>query len=258
MSLLTQVANQQEELAPETDSLGYSGPIESGVYPITVSMAYLEEASSGALGLVTHLVVEMEGGRTQDIRQTEYITSGASKGKKKYYTKDGVNMPLPGYKWGNSLCRLAAEGQEIDTFPTELKMINIYDYDQKKEVPQEREVLVGLLGKKALGAVLHTIEDKNIKDGNGNYVASGDTREFNKVDKFFHIGNRKTVAEILAQNGSETGAHIEAWIEKWAGVVKDTSTKTAPTASPATAGFGTAPAAGSAAPQPTESMFAVN
>ncbi len=252
MSLLAGLATQNDVLETEKDSVGFSGPIDSALYPLEVTMAYLIKSAKGALGLVTHFKATMPDGGSRDLRQTEYVTSGDAKGNKKFYVKDGQNFPLPGYSWGNSLCLLAG-GAPLDTFETAAKDIKVWDSATKAEVIQTKEVLVGLIGKTVLAGVLRQTVDKNVKDAQGNYVPSGETRDENLIDKFFHPTNRKTVAEILAQDGAESGVFVETWADKFTDSNKDLSTKGA--VAPVAAGNSFGEQTAAAAPQVTDSLF---
>ena len=107
--------------------------------------------------------VDNLGGASGPIKQTEYVTSGDAKGNKKFYVRDGKNYPLPGYSWGNNLCLLGA-GVSIDAIETAIKTVKVYNYDAKAEIPEEKEVLVGLLGKTVLAGIQYQIQNKTAKD----------------------------------------------------------------------------------------------
>jgi len=231
----------------DVDSVGpSSGPVPSALYPGTISMAYYHKADSGALAVVVHL--KSEDGR--DIRNTVYVTSGDAKGNHNYYEKDGQKKYLPGFSLINGMCLLTT-GKELGDLVPEEKTIKIYDFKERKEVNTAVPVLTELLGKPVIAGVLRQIEDKNVKNDQGVYVPSGETRVINEIDKFFKADNKLTTAEILA--GATDPGFYATWGEKWNGVDKDRSTKgvTPPAA-------GAAPAAGGAAPKPTTSLFATS
>lgn len=65
MSLLKALVSD-ESIAQEKDSLGGNGPLESGLYPMTIAMAHINKATGGALGLVLSLKTEDK----REVRQT--------------------------------------------------------------------------------------------------------------------------------------------------------------------------------------------
>src|SRR5690606_22739631 len=98
---------------------------------------------------------------------------------------------------------------------------NLYDYEQKKELPKSVPMLTDLLGQKIALGILKQLENKNVKQGD-DYVASAETREINVVDKVFHPEVKLTVAE--ARNGQETAKFWDAWKERNQGQVRDKRT----------------------------------
>lgn len=204
---------------------------ESGVYKAQVKMVYLDQAKSGAVSF--NIILTNEEGK--ELREAMYIKSGNAKGNKTYYEKDGKQYPLPGYATANSMC-VAATGKALPECmeSIEKKMVNIYNADQKKEVPTERPVVMSLLNQTVTVAVHEVVEDKNIKNAAGEYVPSGETRSRNEC-KFFGDAAGRTAEEI--QNGAEP-AKFKQWAEKNAGKKVDrskgaTGGAAAPTAAPA-------------------------
>lgn len=258
MSLLASLTTQ-DDIAAEKDTLGGGSRIrESGIYKFAVALAYLQKSKEdankgGALGLF--LVLKDQAG---EYKPTIYLTSGKDKGCKNYYEdKDGKKNYLPGFNLGNSLALLTT-GKEISQLDTEDKVVNIYNYDAKADVPTKVACVTEIMGKEIYAAVLKRITDKNVKDASGAYVPSGETREENEIDKFFCAidgFDKLTSAEIKAKRG---GAELPEktfyaqWQEKNAGKVIDKSTKGAGTpGAPAGAAKAATPAAG----KPTNSLF---
>lgn len=245
MSLLANLTTSND-IADEKDNLGGGNRVrESGLYPMTIALAYLTKSKGGALALNLELKDD-----TGSIKQQLWMTSGTEKGCKNYYEKDGEKHYLPGFLQANAICLLSI-GKEIATLDTEVKVVNLYNYDTKAEVPTKVDMLVDLIGQPILVGLLKQTVDKNVKDAAGNYVASGETREENEIDKIFRASDRMTTAEIRAQ--ATEAAFAAKWEEKWAGKTKDKSTKAAGTAgAPKAAG---APAAAGAGNKPTNSLF---
>lgn len=244
MSLLANLSTD-ESIADEKDSVGGGGPVDSGIYPCVISMAHVIKSAGGATGLVLTLKTE----DAKEIRQTLWMTSGTAKGGKNYYEKDGQKHYLPGFTQANSLCLLAA-GKEISAMDTETKVINMYSFEAKAEVPTKAEVLMDLLGKEIIvGIIKQTVDKTKKNDATGAYEATGEVREENEVDKFFRAKDRMTTAEIRAQ--AEEPVFIDTWEQKWAGKVKDRA-KGAAAGLPGVPKLGGAPGASK---KPTTSLF---
>lgn len=243
MSLLTSLSTDSN-ITEEKDSIGSSGPLDSGVYQATISLAYVTKSAGGAMGMVLNLKTDSN----REIRQTLWMTSGTAKGGKNYYEKDGEKFYLPGFNHANSLALLTC-GKEIATLDTETKVVNVYSAEAKSEVPTKVEMVMDLLGKEILVGLLRQTVDKTKKNDAGIYEATGETRDENEIDKLFRVKDRMTVAEIRAQ--AETATFIDTWDTKHTGKTRDKSKGVSGTA-------GAPKAAGSpaAAKKPSTSLFA--
>ena len=190
---------------------------ESGVYDTTVKMVYLNQAASEAQSF--NIILENSEGK--ELRESFWIRSGKTKGKKVYYDKDGKQFPLPGYSLANSLC-VAATGESlakcIDS--AEKKTINVWNSELKKEAPTERPVIMCLVNKPVKVAVHQVIEDKQAKNDKGEYVPTGASRTVNQC-KFFGNAEGKTAEEIA---NKEPAARFDKWAQKNTGTVIDKST----------------------------------
>lgn len=245
MSLLSNLASEAG-IADESDFIGSSGPLESGLYPASIAMAYVSKSAGGAMGLV--LTLKVSG---RDVKQTLWMTSGTAKGGKNYYEKDGVKNYLPGFNHANSLALLTV-GKEISALDTETKVVKVYSPEAKAEVPTKVECLTDLLGKEILVGLIKQIVPKQVKNAQGVYVPTGETREENEIDKLFRAKDRLTTAEIRGQ--ATEAAFADAWDAKWSGKTKDRAKGVV-----AQAGTAGAPAGANGAshsPKPTTSLFA--
>lgn len=229
----------------EKDILGGGGALDSGLYDLTIKVAYVTTSSGGALALNT--VFDYNG---KEVRQQFWMTSGNDKGNKNTYTKDGKEFYLPGFISANSLALLTV-GKEISQLDLEEKTIKLYDFEAKGEVPTKVQVFTELTGQTITAGVQKQTVDKNIDsgqvDGNGRkiYVPSGETRDINEVVKFFRADDGLTVPEIEAQ---VTEAKFKNdWDAKYTG---KTINKAKGSKDGVTAG---APSAGA---KPTKSLFA--
>lgn len=195
------------------DRLGGGGVLDSDLYTGTVKLAYAGKAASGAQSVT--VVIDF-GGR--EYREAFWITNKA--GQNFYADKNDPKkkQPLPGFTSVDDLCLLTT-GLPLEDQDVEDKVIKIYDFEQKKDLPTNVPVLVQVIGKPISAAILKQVVDKQKKDDRGEYRNTGETREENIVDKFFHADSARTVSEI--RDGKETGIFAGRWVEKNKGTVRN-------------------------------------
>ena len=213
------MSNMFEDLSTEgleesTDVLGGGGPLESGAYDSVIKMAYVTEAASEARAI--NLVLDV-GGR--DYWETIYVTSGKAKGKKNYYERDGKKYPLPGFTTVNDLCLLAT-GKDLAKQDIEEKVVNVYDFDARKEVPTKVPVITSIIGEKVKVGIVKIRENKSKKnESTGAYEPTSEERLINEISKVFHHETNKTVSEYI--NKTEEATFFGKWMEKHNGVLTD-------------------------------------
>lgn len=222
MSFLSQIQQPTANVAEEKDTLGGGfSLLDSDIYLSTIKSAYLSKATSGAMAL--NLEVTTEQG--QNHSETLYFTNKA--GSVTYKNKNGEENYLPSYITADAIALFTTQKPLVEQ-TEEAKVINVYNFDQKKEVPTQVPMLVDMLGKQVNLAILKQVVDKVQKDSSGKYVPTGETKEENVISKVFHPTNLKTTVEIKAQKDAE---FHEAWLSKYKGQVVDkTSKKPATTA----------------------------
>ena len=239
---------KSEGLEDSQDRLGGFAPLESGVYDGVIKAMYGGTSTGGSTSVT--LIADFGG---KEYKETFYVTN--KKGENFFFNKDDKTkkVPLPGFTVVDDIC-LIATGEALFQQETEDKVIGIYDYDQKKEVPTTVPMMTALLGQKVSLGILKIIENKNEKSGD-EYVPTAATRELNNVDKVFHPELNLTVAE--ARNGVDAAdaKFKDAWTERNKGVTRDKRTikdGEAGSATRPTRAAGAAPAAGAT---PTKSLF---
>lgn len=212
-----------EDINNETDNLGGGGPLETGVYRSTITMAYLNKSKGGALGLNLHFKTDAN----QEFRQTLWVTSGDAKGNKNYYeNQQGEKNYLPGFIHADAICMLTL-GHGLADMDTEEKVVNVYSPEAKAEVPTKVQVLVDLLGKEVLVGLQKQEVDKRAKnEATGKYEATGEIRMENEIDKIFCARDGfegMTTSEIRAK--ATEASFIARWKDKWEGKTRDRTTK---------------------------------
>lgn len=217
------------EIIDDGDRLGGSSILESGVYLFTINEAYIGEANSGAKCM--NLVLETAD--KQILRSQQWMTSGKSKGCKAFYIVQatGDKHYLPGYVIAKNISMLVADGKSPNNLVIETRQIMKYDAEAKKEVPTSVPMCIELIGKQILGAVTKTLVDKTKKSGTVDasgkevYIPTGETRYKNDLVKVFRPRDKKTVTEILAQDGAPEGVFIAKWKERFDGKTEDKTSK---------------------------------
>ena len=229
----------QADIKGPVDSVGGGFNIESGVYSAVVDMAYLDMSKGGAYSL--NLTLKTEDGKT--LREQLWMTGGTEKGQLNYYLdKDGKKQYLPGFNIANAIAVLSV-GKEIGDLEPEDKMVNIRNFELKKDVPTSKPVYTDLIGQQIAVGIIKQIVAKNVKQADGSYVAGTETRTENIIDAVFSAITGQTLNEF--RDGIDP-VFAQKWAEANTGKTRDRTKKAAGTA---TAG---APAA------PTKSLFGNN
>lgn len=193
----------------ERDTLG-GRVLPSAAYPMVIKQAFFDESKGGAM----NVTLELESAKGEKLKVVTYFTN---KNKETFYTKGDEQFEMPGLSQMQSMYTNAGVEGSIIEADTEEKMVKIYDYTAKTEVPQPRSVLMDLLGKVVVAGVLKVIEDKCSKESNYK-TPTGETREINEVDKWFDE-NGFTTTEREA--GLEAPAFMGEWEAKWTGKDKN-------------------------------------
>lgn len=202
---------KSEGLEQSQDRLGGYQPVESAIYEATLKMMYAGKSSGGAMSVT--VIADLPGG--QEYRETVYVSS--KKGENFFTSKDGKKMPLPGFTVINDIC-LIATGKELAEQATEEKVVKIYNYEEKKEVPTNVPVLTECVGQKVALGILKQLENKNEKQGD-EYVPTAETKETNLIDKVFHPEYKITVAE--AREKQTEPKFWTAWEKRNKGQTRD-------------------------------------
>ena len=215
MSLFGNVDTQGMQEQEDRLGGGFS-TYETDVYPATIKMAYVSASSRGA----QFVSFEFDLGEGRTYKEDIYVTN--AKGQA-YFTKDGKNIPLPGFNHVNNICIMATEKDMVEQ-AHELKMVQIWDFESSKMIPREMPVLVDLIGQDVLLAIQQIRENKQAKtgekwpDGREKYGPVNEERIINNIVAVFHSEYHVTVLE--AQNEKEP-EFMEKWLEKNKGVTYD-------------------------------------
>jgi hypothetical protein len=241
MSLLNTVKTDATVVEAK-DILGGGGAVDAAIYPAKIDIAYLEQSKGGALALVAKM--KLADGR--NYMEKLWFQSGNAKGNlTTYMDKQNIPQHLPGFTTANSVCRLTV-GKELTDMATEEKLVGIYNYAAKSELPTKVEVLTELTGQELYLGIKRQTVNKNVLNDAGAYVPGPDTRDENLIDKVFRASDKLTTAEILAH--ATESAFFDAWSKKNTGVVEDRTSKAA-------GGAGSAGSPAATTGKPATSLF---
>src|SRR5690606_1068474 len=142
-------------------------------------------------------------------RETIYYTNKAGE---IFYTdkSDGkTKRGLPGYNILNAICMMTTEKGLLDQ-AHEDKVVKVYDFDAKAEVPKSVQVLVDTVGKPLRLAISNsTVNVKTKQDGE--YVSTAKTKQENKIESVFHAETKQTLKEAI--DGRDADFH-DKWLER--------------------------------------------
>lgn len=212
MGLLSDL-KYDDKIETESDVLGGYKVFDSDVYEATIKYAYLQKSRHGSLGL--HTAFDING---TEFRESLYITT--RNGDNYYTTQDGTKHYLPSFNHADALALFTCH-KPLSELDTESKVIKLYDYEQKKEVPTEVPMITEMLNKPVKLGIIKERKFKQVKNNDGNYVDGDEVQEINTINKVFSAKDNRTTAEVRAKQ-SEAEFH-DKWLEKWKGEVKDTT-----------------------------------
>ena len=205
MGLFTNLTT--DNLEKSEDRLGGNfDAIASGVYSGLVTNMYAGVSKKGAQSITIHATIN-----DKDYRETVYITN--RKGENFYMDKldKSKKMPLPGFTTVDDICMFLTEKPLADQ-DTETKQVKMYDADAGKEVPKPAEVLIDCIGQPISLAILRQIEDKQKANDSGVYVATGETRTINVIDKALHPESGRTINEYKQE--VMTPEYRDEWLKR--------------------------------------------
>lgn len=196
------------------DVLGFQ-PLDTDLYRATVKMAYLNKAKSGAMSVAFEFDL---GGKS--FKKEIYFTN--AKGENFFMTKPKdsskpKSVSLPGMTVVNDICIVTTgESLKAQRSSAEKKMVNVYNFDLKKDVPTEVTVLVGLLGKQLALAITKVVENKKEKQGE-EWVPTSEEVTTNEIEKAVFFSDGRTVSEWEKKDEAKWA---EGWVKRNRGQVK--------------------------------------
>lgn len=234
---------KSEGLEESQDRIGGFQPLETDIYTGVIKAMYAGKSAGGATSV--SIILDTNG---KEYRETFYVTN--KKGENFFLNKDDKTkkVPLPGFTLVDDIC-MVTSGKPLSEQNTEEKVIKLYDFDARKELPKGVQMLVDCIGLEVSLGILKELHNKNEKSGD-EYVATAEVIERNATDKVFHTETHMTVAE--ARSGAEKAQFWESWTERNKGNVRDRRTiKDGQAGKP----VGGPPKAGGSKEAPRKSLF---
>lgn len=205
---------KQDDVQEEGDVIRGS-VMETNVYNFTIDTAFADQSDGGAAFMRLSLV--SDEGRT--LSQTIYFTSGDAKGNSITYDVKGKDKKptgekkyLPGFTIASDIHEHVT-GEPLADMVTEGKLVKVWDNKAKKEVPQEKAVLINLLGKQIKLGVQEQIVIKQVNN-DGVWVDTNETRKQNEIVKVFDAETNQTSDEKQTDTEAE---FMDKWIGTYAG-----------------------------------------
>ena len=247
MSIFGNLTN--EGLEETTDRLGGFQIRATDIYPATIKAAYAGQSAGGARNVT--IVAELPDG---EYSETIYVTN--KKGENWFLNQNDKSkkVPLPGFTTIDDIC-LVTTGKSLAEQDSEEKVVKIYDFDERKELPKAVPMLVDLIGQTLfLGIVQQTVDKNQKNESTGEYEPTGETRDENVIEKVFHDPTKMTVVE--ARQGATEPVFFEKWLSKNKGTVRNKA-KGADGKGGARSGRpgGSAPQSGAGGQKKTSSLF---
>lgn len=212
MSLFGNLKSEGLEESQDRIGGGFQ-PLDTDIYTGKIKAAYAGKSAGGATSV--SLILDLGAGK--EYRETFYVTN--KKGENFFLNKDDKSkkVPLPGFTIVEDIC-LVTSGKPLCEQGTEEKVIKLYDFDAKKELPKGVDMLVDLIGLEVSLGIIKELHNKNEKKGD-EYVATAEVIERNATDKVWHTETKMTVVE--ARSGAESGKFWDSWSERNKGNIRD-------------------------------------
>ena len=246
MSIFGNLTN--EGLEETTDRLGGFQIRATDIYPATIKAAYAGQSAGGARNVT--IVVELPDG---EYSETIYVTN--KKGENWFLNQNDKSkkVPLPGFTTIDDIC-LVTTGKSLAEQDSEEKVVKIYDFDERKELPKAVPMLVDLIGQTLfLGIVQQTVDKNQKNDSTGEYEPTGETRDENVIEKVFHDPSKMTVVE--ARQGATEPVFFEKWLSKNKGNIRNKAKGTDGKGAQSGRPGGGAPQSGNGGQKKTSSLF---
>lgn len=210
MSIFDKV--DDSNFAEDDDIVGGFSPLETDIYTGKIKLVYMGQSNKGAE--CATIVLDING---KEVRETIYLSSAPVPEKdgkpaqpaKYYYKKNDKEYPMPGLRTLMDICELSAGKtfKEVGKSLTD-KLVKVYDFEQKKEIPKNVPVISDLLDKPIMVAINHIQEPK--------YNDPTKIISKNEISKVLDPITGKTLNE---KTKNKEASFKDEWLAKWKNVI---------------------------------------
>lgn len=196
------------------------GALASDYYPAKIEYAYLTESKNGAVGVVLSLKVLVND--TEVVKgETLWITN---RDKENFYKdRDGKKVVMPSFQTLSDIYGLLT-GNPVDALQDDIeeRVIKVYDYTAKAEVPTQVDMITSLIGAPIGVLIQKVMKNKTAQKQDGSYADTAEFYETNQFAKFIDAETGRTLTEAIADQNEPT--FKLAWLKQNEGVTRDLRT----------------------------------
>lgn len=194
--------------------------LDTDAYAGTIKMIFAGQAASGARNVTLQL--KLDDGR--EYNETIYLSN---KEGKNTYVKDDKEYYLPGFLLMNNMALMTAgKGLHELAADVETRTVKLYDYDAKKELPQDVPAIIPMIGKRVLVAIVEEEYEKQTKNQSTNkYEGNGEYGVKNTIVKCYDPETRQTAVEIREE---KEATQLDNWLDANKGKLKTVERTNAP------------------------------
>lgn len=174
------------------------GVIDSGIYTMKCAMAYIYTKPNGGIGLAT----EFKG---DGIVYKETLHLVKPNGDAFYTTKANKKMPMMGLVVADAMAQVTHDKilMTLGSETVQKKMVNVYNFDEGRDIPTEVDMIMGLVGQDMQLAILRKIENKATQASN--WKPTNEQKEYNAIDTVFQVDTNLSAVEII--NGAPSSQY---------------------------------------------------
>lgn len=205
---------KSDGLEKSEDRLGGYQPLETDIYTGTIKAMYAGKSDGGAMSV--SIIVDIGGGK--EYRETLWVTNKNGENFFLNQQDKTKKVPLPGFTVADDICLITVE-KPLAEMDTEQRVIKLFNYDTKKEENTSVDMLIEAIGKPVSLGIVKELRNKSVKNADGKYEDTAETRTVNAIEKVFHPEAKMTVAE--AREGANTAAFWDNWSKRNKGIERD-------------------------------------
>lgn len=221
--------NTGDVKSSEQDYVGYTvKTFESGLYKAKITQCYgitPNDKQAKTKGL--HFDFEIESTNEDgNIELSEFSTSiwiTNKKGEAFFINKDNEKQMMPNYNLAETITFAAVNKLITELGKPTNEIIQLWNFQEKKEVPTEVPMFKELIGKTVgLGLIKKIVNKTVLNKATGLYEPVNTKNTINEIDKVFRIVNGKPFTMTEVKTGVEEPTFFVQWLNRNKGNTRDT------------------------------------